>query len=90
MRKTILIFLLAAILALLLTGMAFATHKGEPVGGCPDGFELHHIGDHDHDEHPHRHVGIDTDKNGDGYICVKHAGGDGSIHIHTDNNEPLN
>jgi hypothetical protein len=90
MKKPILVFTLTAILALLMTGAALASH-GEPVGGCPGNFELHHVEDHDHEGHEHQHVGNDTDKNGDGWICVKHSSADESIHVHRDNsaNFPL-
>lgn len=59
---------------------ALATH-GEPVAGCALGFALHHM----HDEpHMHDHIGSDYDKNGDGYLCVKHPAG--KHHLHVDNN----
>ena len=32
----------------------------------------------------------DADQNGDGFICGKHVGKDGKVHVHTDNNLPLN
>ena len=89
MKKIVLIFILAAVLTLLVSGAALAAHQGEPVGGCPEPFELHHIGDHEHDEHAHRHVGSDQDQNGDGYLCVTHVGQEGGIHVHTDNSQPL-
>jgi len=37
----------------------------------------------------HDHIGIDTDANGDGYVCMKHVGPGGSLHLHIDNNLPL-
>jgi hypothetical protein len=89
MKKFLFVLTLISILALLLAGTALANHQGDPVGGCPDGFELHHIGDHDHHEGEHHHIGNDTDRNGDGYLCMKHVGADESNHVHIDNNVPL-
>jgi hypothetical protein len=61
---------------------------GEPIKGCPKPFELHHAADHDQGhEGEHRHIGSNTDRNGDGYICVKHISDD--KHLHIDNNVPL-
>jgi hypothetical protein len=69
--------------------VAFA-ETGDPIGGCVQGFHLHALMDHDdHADHMHQHVGSDKDQNGDGYICVKHVGVDGNIHIHIDNDIPL-
>ena len=67
--------------------------NGEPIAGCPPGFDhLHQVptdGTHDHSGHgEHQHVGNDQDQNGDGWICGKHAGKDGKIHVHADNNYP--
>jgi hypothetical protein len=39
----------------------------------------------DHEEHRHQHVGVPTDLNGDGYICMKPVTTNGNIHIHVDN-----
>lgn len=60
----------------------------DPVGRCPGNFELHPAMQHD-DEHGHQHVGTHEDRNGDGWICVKHVGPDDNIHVHTDNNAAL-
>jgi hypothetical protein len=32
------------------------------------------------------HAGTDADRNGDGFICVKHATPNENIHVHIDNN----
>ena len=89
MKKTLLVFTLVTILVLLLAGTALAGNNGGPVGGCPDEFDLHSIADHNHEEHEHHHIGSDVDRNGDGYLCVKHVGADESNHVHKDNNVPL-
>jgi hypothetical protein len=31
-----------------------------------------------------------VDRNGDGFLCVKHVGKNGNNHVHKDNNVPLN
>lgn len=83
-------FIIVVLLAVILSTTALA-QSGDPVGGCPDGFHLHQMMDHDdHAGHMHQHVGNDKDQNGDGYLCVKHVGKDGKIHVHIDNNIPLN
>jgi hypothetical protein len=75
-----------------LTGVGTAVAAS--VDGCPDGFHLHYVADHDHhdgsDEHTHKHIGNDKDLNGDNYLCVKHVGKGGIVHVHIDNNVPLN
>jgi hypothetical protein len=55
--------------------------------GCPPGFQLHAVDDHDHQDGEHRHVGLAmaaADRNGNGLICVKHVTPDGAIHVHID------
>lgn len=89
MKKTLLIFTLVTILALLLAGTALAGKNGGPAGGCPDNFDLHQVEDHDHEAHEHHHIGSDVDRNGDGYLCVKHVGAGENNHVHKDNNVPL-
>ena len=82
--------MILVLLVPLMATVAFA-ETGDPVGGCPSGFHLHNLMDHDdHADHMHQHIGNDKDQNGDGYICVKHVSRDGSIHVHIDNNIPLN
>ena len=88
MKKLLASLIVLAIFATLLTTVAFA-HTGEPIGGCPDGFHIVDITHHDHGEHMHKHVGNAKDQNGDDYLCVKHVGVDGDIHLHIDNNVPL-
>lgn len=81
---------LTILLALFLTVTSVAnTWASTPLkGGCPGGFTLHAA--HDHDEHHgHKHVGSDTDRNGDGWICVKPVSHKGNIHVHIDNNAAM-
>ena len=66
-------------------GLALADH-GDPVGGCPSGFELHHFMDHT-GEHMHQHIGLTQDLNGDGWICMQMIPND--LHLHVDNGVPL-
>ena len=58
----------------------------EPAGSCPPGFMLEEV--MPHNEHHHQHVGTSADKNGDGFICMKHVTPDEGIHVHVDNNLP--
>ena len=78
----------ALLLVVLLSQFAVPTvfAAAEPQGSCPPAFEL--VMAMDHDNHHHRHVGTDTDKNGDGYICMKPVTPSGKIHVHVDNNLP--
>lgn len=88
MKKWVVI--LVAVAALMLFTVSFVSASSEPVGGCPDSFQLHMVMDHDHDHGgQHKHVGNDRDLNGDGWICGKHVGNGGSVHVHIDNNIPL-
>lgn len=86
MKRLITILLLAMLVSLRAGTVAFA--EGDPIKGCPDTFTLHPAMEHD-GEHEHQHVGTDTDRNADGWICVKHVSVDTEIHVHTDNNVPL-
>ena len=80
-------FVFASMLVLLIAQFAVSSvAAAEPVGSCPPGFTLEEI--MPHDEHHHKHVGTSTDKNGDGFICMKHVTPDESIHVHVDNNLP--
>jgi hypothetical protein len=82
--------LLLVVVTLMLLTVSFVNASGDPVGGCPDGFQLHMTMDHNHDhDGPHQHAGNDRDLNGDGWICGKHVGANGSVHVHIDNNVPL-
>lgn len=78
---------LIAVLVILLSlsAVAVTSASGDPVGSCPNSFQPHPVVNHD-DHHGHQHVGSDTDRNGDGWICVKHVSVDGDIHVHIDNN----
>jgi hypothetical protein len=80
MKKVILLVVVVSLLALVL---AVAVSAGGPNSNCPPVFELHEAMNHD-DEHEHKHAGTSADKNGDGWICVKHVTED--IHVHIDNN----
>lgn len=85
------------LVVLLVVGMmmfftvTFVNASTDPVGGCPNGFNLHMAMDQDHHDHggQHKHVGNDRDLNGDGWICGQHVGANGSVHVHIDNNIPL-
>jgi hypothetical protein len=87
MRQHLLVLALAAALVLTFGGTALAGH-GAPRAGCPDGFELHHMHMMGDADHMHHHIGNDADRNGDGFLCVKHVGKDGNNHVHIDNNVP--
>jgi hypothetical protein len=89
LKKSILALALVAIVALLVAAPLAFAEPGEPVGDCPPGFMLHPAGEHDHEEHAeHRHVGLDldSDANGDGWMCVRHVGGEQHVHVFVDNN----
>ena len=80
--------LFAILLVILLSQFAVVNvlAAGEPIGSCAPGFTL--MMAMDHDVHHHQHVGIDTDRNGDGWICMKHVTPTEKIHLHIDNNLP--
>lgn len=86
MRRLIALLLLGTLLSLGMGTVALA--NGDPIGGCPDQFELQDAMHHD-DHHGHQHVGTNTDRNADGWLCVKHVSADGNIHVHVDNNVRL-
>ena len=81
-------FILCFVVLLALSGAPFAHAETAAVGGCPDDFHLHQVMHHD-DDHQHRHVGSDMDRNGDGWLCVKHVAHDGRIHVHIDTTRPV-
>lgn len=88
MKKLTWIILIVALTLLFTASLVGAS--GDPVGGCPNSFELHMMMDGHHDHMgQHKHVGNDRDFNGDGWICGKHVGANGSVHVHIDNNVPL-
>jgi hypothetical protein len=84
MRILLFIAVLAAVLSPVGTQAAFAQSQSN----CPPGFMLHSVSDMDHMMDGHMMVGV-YDLNGDGYICARHVATDESIHVHTDNNFPL-
>lgn len=79
---------MARLIASLLAAVALvAAPTAVSANSCPAGFHLHAVGDGDHEHGEHQHVGLRmerVDLNGNGYICVKHATPDGSIHVHID------
>lgn len=81
-------FLLSLMLVLLLSiSLVTTTAAGaQDNTGCPPGWELHEAHEHDGDHDGHQHLGSDTDRNGDGSICVKHISE--TKHVHKDNNVP--
>jgi hypothetical protein len=85
-KKLIFALLLVVLLSQFAVPSVFAAV--EPSGRCAPGFTLEMA--MDHDNHHHSHVGTDADKNGDGYICMKPVTPSGKIHVHVDNNLPLN
>lgn len=76
---------LALILALLLVSVLApaAAAQTVPPSGCPVGFALHETAHHMN--HPH-HIGLKTDLNADGYLCVLVLSDD--RHVHVDNYIP--
>jgi hypothetical protein len=78
MRKTISVVLMVLTLSMSLVGAASA-QADLPVGGCPDGFELMEVMEHDQMEH--NHLGLHVDLNGDGYLCMKHVTAQNHVHI---------
>ncbi len=89
MKKTLIVMVIVLLLTVSIISFA-AADPGQPQGSCPPGdWQLHMMSDHDHSgQGDHHHVGNDRDRNGDGWICGKHVGRNGSIHVHTDNNIP--
>jgi hypothetical protein len=78
MKRTSLALVLALLLVSILAPAAAA--QTVPPTQCAVGFELHETMDHEHHEH---HIGLKTDLNGDGYLCVKHL--NNGLHVHVDN-----
>ena len=81
-RRTLVITVLVLVLSVFSSSVASAADI--PVGSCPPGFHEHSISG-THGGHMHQHVGNSFDQNGDGNVCGKHVGPDGSIHVHVDN-----
>lgn len=76
MKRTTFALILALLLVSILAPAAAA--QTVPPTECPVGFELHetmHHEDHDH------HIGLKTDLNGDGFLCVKVLNDDRHVHI---------
>ena len=82
--------LVALFLILLLSTLAFSAVQAmcEDAVVCPPPFHAHMAQDHGDHHGDHLHVGTDTDRNGDGWICVFHTPPDGKVHVHIDNNLP--
>lgn len=85
MKKAILVTVMVLFLSAAFFSLA-AAEPTAPQGDCAPGWHLHEAMPHDGQHPDHRHVGNDRDFNGDGWVCGKHVGADGSIHVHTDNN----
>jgi hypothetical protein len=83
-RKLILSLALVLLITQFFVPVALAAE--EPAGTCPTGFTLMMV--MEHDEHQHQHVGVETDRNGDGYLCMQHVTPTEKIHLHVDNNLP--
>lgn len=78
-RKILSVLFVMLVLALSTAPVAQAATM--PVAGCPTGFMLMSVMDHDAMEHTH--VGLKVDLNGDGYLCMRPA--TSTIHVHMDN-----
>ena len=87
MSKLVRVLLITLLVSMFMVSTVFA--EGAPVGGCPRGFDLHMAPHHDNHHGDHIHVGTDTDKNGDGFLCVKPITPDNTLHVHIDNNVKL-
>jgi hypothetical protein len=82
MKRSLFVILMIVALALSTAASvaSAAAESGNPpaTGICPDGFTLHMIEDGDHHEH---HIGLKTDLNGNGYLCVKILSEERHVHI---------
>ncbi len=79
---------LLLVVILLLSLLAITPARAEttaPLGSCPQGFTLMTVMQHDSMEHTH--IGLATDLNGDGYLCMRQATPD--LHVHVDDTLPL-
>jgi hypothetical protein len=81
-KKLVFALMLVVLVAQFAVPTVFAAD--EPAGSCAPGFMLEEV--RPHNEHHHQHVGTSADKNGDGFICMKHVTPDERIHVHVDNN----
>ncbi|MCL4302130.1 MAG: hypothetical protein KJ077_40935 [Anaerolineae bacterium] len=84
MKQLFMVLMLVLMMSLSTAATAWADHGEPPIRGCPKSFDLHDIHHHNGD-HEHRHIGS-TDRNGDGWLCVKDLG---DKHLHIDNNVPF-
>ncbi len=82
MQKVVLILMLVLVFTLSFSTAASAAST--PVGGCPSGWMLMQVMQHDQMEH--KHAGLKVDLNGDGWLCMRVATPD--IHVHMDNVVP--
>ncbi len=82
-RKIAAVLVLVLVLTLSLSTVVNA--DSSPAGSCPSGFTIMSVMTHDQMEHTH--VGLKTDLNGDGYLCMREA--TSSIHVHMDDALPL-
>lgn len=85
-KKLVLTLMLVMLISQFVVTSAVAADG--PVGSCSPAFTLEEAVPHDHHHHPHQHVGTSTDKNGDGFICIKHVTSEEKIHVHVDNDLP--
>ena len=70
MRRLSFVLIMVAALTLTFGGLALADHA-TPVGGCPDGFELHHIGT-DGNNHVHIDNNVPCDPKPERCVIVEH------------------
>jgi hypothetical protein len=89
MKKTLMVMVIVLLLVVSIVSFA-AAGSSEAQGNCPPGeWHLHMVSEHnDMGQGDHHHVGNDSDLNGDGWICGKHTGLNGKVHVHIDNNIP--
>jgi hypothetical protein len=87
MRKLAVLALLAA----LATAALAPPPAARAAARCPNGFHPHAIIDGEHEHGHHQHVGRSmdaVDRNGNGWICVRHVTPAGDIHVHIDDIAP--
>lgn len=80
-------WLIAPLLAL---SPLVVTPSAVSAAGCPTAFDLQPVGEHTDHHDEHRHVGLSIDKvdrNGNGWICVKHVTPEGDVHVHIDDHQ---
>ena len=92
MKKVLLMLIIVLLLSVSIVAIA-AADDGQAHGDCPsEKWTPHKWVNHDQHTHDgnHKHVGNDKDLNGDGWICGKHVGKNGDVHVHIDNNVHFN